>query len=64
MNFGKAYRTIREAHTGNSLSLAPTATTETRTQLRHLTDRTTNSNGLNIRDPADNLEDHIHISGV
>ena len=63
MNFGKAYRTIREAHTGNSLSLAPTATTETRTQLRQLTDRTTDGNGLNIRDPADNLEDHIHISG-
>ena len=38
MNFGKAYRTIREAHTSNSLSLASTATTEARTQLRQLTD--------------------------
>ena len=62
MNFGKTYRTIREAHIGNSFSLPPTTVTKPHPQLRQFTNRTADSNRFSFGNFADDLEIYIHIT--
>jgi len=58
MDFSLTGEPIRQPHSGDSLSLLPTAITVIPQQARQLTDRAADCDRFNRRYLAENLEDH------
>jgi hypothetical protein len=61
MNLSQPYRTIREAHVGNSLALAPTTAPEPCAQLWQFSNRAADGDCFYINNLADKLEVLLYI---